>query len=73
MKILESELKRIEDQHTIAEGRDYIVANANCIAIAWFVGNHWYPSNMRTVGGTACIVLDFEPTHFAEIKLGASR
>ena len=72
MNLLQAEFKSLKEYNP-EEGMDYIVTDGSGFAVSWCVCCDWYPSNVRTVGGDACIELDFEPAHFAEIKIGETK
>lgn len=73
MNLLQAEFKRLKD-HKPEPCVDYIVTDGRDFAVAHYINGlilgFWAASNVEPTRYLVDIELDFEPTHFAEIKTG---
>jgi uncharacterized protein (DUF2249 family) len=69
MNLLQAEFKSMKD-HEPELLMYYIVTDFNSFMIAYHEGGFWRVNDLKLVENSDFYYLDFEPTHFAEIKTG---
>ena len=72
MNLLQAEFKSVKVQ-TPEEKTNYIVTDFSHYSVAYYCFGFWGPDNVKSINGHDDIELDFEPTHFAEIKTGEEK
>jgi len=76
MNLLQAEFKSVETNKP-EPCIYYLVTDGDSFAVAHHVNGlimgFWIINNIESMGGFADIELDFEPTHFAEIKTGETK
>jgi len=76
MNLIQAEFKSVKD-HEPKPCVDYLVTDGDSFAVAHHVNGlivgFWIINNIESMSGYAEIELDFEPTHFAEIKTGEAK
>lgn len=73
MNLLQAEFKSVKE-HAPEKNKSYLLTDGyGCFAVASFFNVNWYAESVYSMSGYAEVELDFEPTHFAEIKTGETK